>query len=50
MILLSNEITRRRKLNSYNAVIETSLMYNTEIWETESGNKRTLKAIVMEAS
>jgi len=47
-ILWSNDIRKGRKLNIYNALIESSLLYGSETWRLTENNKRRVEATEME--
>jgi len=48
-ILWSEDIRKERKLNIYNALIKSSLMYGSKTWRFTENNKRRVKATEMGA-
>jgi hypothetical protein len=48
-ILFSEDIRKERKLNIYNALIKSSLLYGSETWRLTENNKRRVKATEMDA-
>jgi hypothetical protein len=48
-ILWSKDIRKERKLNIYNALIKSSLLYGTETWRLTGNNKRRVEAAEMDA-
>jgi len=48
-ILWSNDIRKERKLNIYNALIKSSLLYGSEIWRLTENSKRRVEATEMDA-
>jgi len=48
-ILWNKDIGKERKLNIYNALIKSSLMYGSETWRLTENNKRRVKATEMDA-
>jgi len=48
-ILWHNDIRKERKLNIYNAMINTSLLYGSETWRLTENNKRQVEATEMDA-
>jgi hypothetical protein len=48
-ILWSEDIRKERKLNIYNALIKSSLLYGSEIWRLTENNKRRVEATEMDA-
>ena len=48
-ILWSKDIRKKRKLNIYNALIKSNLLYGSEIWRLTENNKRRVEAIEIEA-
>jgi len=48
-ILWSKDIKKERKLNIYNALIKSSLLYGSETWRLTENNKRRLEATEMDA-
>jgi len=48
-ILWSEDIRKERKLNIYNALIESSLLYGSETWRLAENNKRRVEATEMDA-
>jgi len=49
VILWSKDIRKERKLNIYNALIKSSLLYGSETWRFTENNKRRVKATEMDA-
>jgi len=47
-ILWSADIRKERKLNIYNALIKSSLLYGFETWRLTENNKRLVKATEMD--
>jgi hypothetical protein len=47
--LWSKDIRKERKLNIYNAVIKSSLLYGSETWRLTENNKRRVEATEMDA-
>jgi hypothetical protein len=47
-ILWSKSIRKERKLNIYNAVIKSSLLYGAETWRLTENNKRQVEATEMD--
>jgi hypothetical protein len=47
-ILWSKDIRKERKLNIYNALIKTSLLYGSETWRLTENNKRWVEATEMQ--
>jgi len=45
----SKDIRKKRKLNIYNALIESSLLYGSETWRLTENNKRRVEATEMDA-
>ena len=45
----SKDIRNERKLNIYNALIKSSLLYGSETWRITENNKRRIKATEMDA-
>jgi len=48
-ILWSKDIRKERKLNIYNALIKSSLLYGSETWRLTENNKRQVEATEMDA-
>jgi hypothetical protein len=48
-ILWSKDIRKERKLNIYNALLESSLLYGSETWRFTKNNKRRVEATEMDA-
>ena len=48
-ILWSKDIRKERKLNIYNALIKSSLLYGSETWKLTENNKRRVEATEMDA-
>jgi len=48
-ILWSKDIRKKRKLNIYNALIKSSLLYGAETWRLTENNKRRVEATEMDA-
>src|SRR5215469_10393107 len=48
-ILWSKDIRKERKLNIYNALIKSSLLYGSKTWRLTENNKRQVEAKEMEA-
>jgi len=48
-ILWSKDIRKERKLNIYNALIKSSLLYGSETWRLTENNKRWVEATEMDA-
>jgi len=48
-ILWSKDIKKERKLNIYNALTTSSLLYGSETWRLTENNKRWVKATEMDA-
>jgi len=48
-ILWSKDIRKERKLNIYNALIKSSLLYVSETWRLTENNKRRVEATEMDA-
>lgn len=48
-ILWNNNITRRRKLNIYNTIIKSSLLYGSETWRLTERTKKMIEATEMDA-
>jgi len=48
-ILWSEDIRKERKLNIYNALIKSSLLYGSETWRLTESNKRRVEATEMDA-
>jgi hypothetical protein len=48
-ILWSDGIRKERKLNMYNALIKSSLLYGSETWRLIENNKRRVEATEMDA-
>jgi hypothetical protein len=48
-ILWSKDIRKERKLNIYNALIKSSLLYGSETWRLTESNKRRVEATEMDA-
>ena len=48
-ILWSKDIRKARKLNIYNALIKSSLLYGSETWRLTENNKRRVEATEMDA-
>jgi hypothetical protein len=49
ILLWSKDIRKDRKLNIYNALIKSSLLYGSETWRLKEGNKRRVEATEMDA-
>ena len=47
-ILWSKDIRKERKLNIYNALIKSSLLYGSETWKLTENNKRRVEATEMD--
>jgi len=47
-ILRSKDIRKERKLNIYNALIKSSLLYGSETWRLTENNKRRVEATEMD--
>jgi len=47
-ILWSKDIRKERKLNIYNALIKSSLLYGSETWRLTENNKRQVEATEMD--
>jgi len=47
-ILWSKDIRNKRKLNIYNALIKSSLLYGSETWRLTENNKRQVEAAEMD--
>ena len=47
--VLSKDIRKERKLNIYNALIKSSLLYGSETWRLTENNKRRVQATEMDA-
>jgi hypothetical protein len=47
-ILWSNDIKKERKLNIYNALIKSGLLYGSEAWRLTENNKRRVEATEMD--
>ena len=47
-ILWSKDIRKERKLNIYNILIESSLLYGSETWRLTENNKRRVEATEMD--
>jgi len=47
-ILWSKDIRKERKLNIYNALIKSSLLYGAETWRLTGNNKRRVEATEMD--
>ena len=47
-VLWSTDIGKERKLNIYNALIKSSLLYGSETWRLSENNKRRDEATEME--
>jgi len=47
-ILWSKDTRKARKLNMYNALIESSLLYGSETWRLTENNKRRVEATEMD--
>ena len=47
--LWSKDIRKERKLNIYNALIKSSLLYGSETWRLTENNKRRVEATEMDA-
>jgi hypothetical protein len=45
----SEDIRKERKLNIYNALIKSSLLYGSETWRLTENNKRRVEATEMDA-
>jgi len=45
----SKDIRKERKLNIYNVLIESSLLYGSETWRLTGNNKRRVEATEMDA-
>jgi len=48
-ILWSKYIRKERKLNIYNVLIKSSLLYGSKTWRLAENNKRRVEATVMDA-
>jgi len=48
-ILCSKDIGKERKLNIYNALIKSSLLYGSETWRLTENNRRRVEATEMDA-
>ena len=48
-ILWGKDIRKERKLNIYNSLIKSSLLYGSETWRLTENNKRRVEAIEMDA-
>jgi len=48
-ILWNKDIRKERKLNIYNALIKSSLLYGSETWRLTEKNKRRVEATEMDA-
>jgi hypothetical protein len=48
-ILWSKDIRQERKLNIYNALIKSSILYGSETWRLMENNKRRVEATEMDA-
>jgi hypothetical protein len=48
-LLWSKDIRKERKLNIYNALIKSSLLYGSETWRHRESNKRRVEATEMDA-
>jgi hypothetical protein len=48
-ILWSKDIRKERKLNVYNALIKSSLLYGSETWRLTENKKRRVEATEMDA-
>jgi hypothetical protein len=48
-ILWSEDIRKESKLNIYNAMIKSSLLYGSETWRLTENNKRRVEATEMDA-
>jgi hypothetical protein len=48
-ILWSKDIRKERKLNIYNVLIKSSLLYGSETWKLAENNKRRVEATEMDA-
>jgi hypothetical protein len=48
-ILWSEDIRKERKLNIYNALIKSSLLYDSKTWRLTENNKRRIEATEMDA-
>jgi hypothetical protein len=48
VILWSENIRKERKLNIYNALIKSSLLYGAETWRLAENNKRRVEATEMD--
>jgi len=48
-ILRSKDIRKERKLNIYNALIKSNLLYGSETWRLTESNKRRVEATEMDA-
>jgi hypothetical protein len=48
-ILWSKDIRKERKLNTYNALIKSSLFYTSQIWRLTENNKRRVETTEMDA-
>jgi len=48
-ILWSKDIRKERKLNIYNVLIKSSLLYGSETWRLSENNKRWVEATEMDA-
>ena len=47
--LWRKDIRKERKLNIYNVLIKSSLLYGSETWRLKENNKRRVKATEMDA-
>ena len=47
-ILWRKDIRKKRKLNIYNVLIESSLLYGSETWKLTENNKRRVEATEMD--
>jgi hypothetical protein len=43
-VLWSEDVRKERKLNIYNALIKSSLLYGSETWRLTENNKRRVEA------
>ena len=48
-ILWSKDIKKERKLNIYNALIKSSLLYGSKTWRLTKNNKRRVEVTEMDA-
>ena len=48
-VLWSKDVRNERKLNIYNALIKSSLLYGSETWRLTENNKRRVEATEMDA-